>query len=111
MRHDHRPPHQQQVVDADAGPVSPGVRALIRPNPELRAHFAALVEKEPDKIALFDPHNTAGDVGPVIKDKRNGNLGRLDGRLQQEKLLTQRLPLGSLSPERGLGQHPRHNAD
>lgn len=109
MWNNDRPADQHQVVDADARPLPP--RVCLFADAQVGANLPALVQANPDKVAFLDAHDTARNVGAVVKDKRDRNLGGADGFLDDEELLAQPLALNSLPLHRGLGHGLWHDAD
>lgn len=109
MRDNHLPPHQHQIVHPDARPLPPA-RRLLRPgaaraaHAQLRAHFAAPVQEHPDGVALLDAARAAGDVGAVVEDEGDEDLGGSDGVLAREELLAQLFARLRVPEERGFGE-------
>lgn len=109
MRDNHLPPHQHQIVHPDARPLPPA-RRLLRPgaarpaHAQLRAHFAAPVQEHPDGVAFFDAAHAAGDVGAVVEDEGDEDLGGSDGVLAREELLAQVFARLRVPEEGGFGE-------
>lgn len=109
MRDNDLPPHQHQIVDADARPLPPA-RRLLRPgaagpaHAQLRAHFAAPVQEQPDGVALLDAARAAGGVGAVVEDEGDEDLGGADGVLAREELLAQLFARLRVPQEGGFGE-------
>ena len=104
MRDDDLPPHQHQVVDADARPLAAraGLLPAAAANAQLGAHLTAPVQEHPDGVALLDLAHPAGDVGAVVEDEREHHLRRFDAFLQGEELLAEALARLRLPQEGGL---------
>jgi len=106
MRDYHLPAHQHQIVHPDPRPLPPTRRLLpARPaHPELRAYFPAPVEEDPDGVAFFDAADAAGDVGAVVEDEGDEDLGGFDGVLQREEVLAELLARLGVAEEGGFGE-------
>lgn len=72
-------PDKQEIVDTDPCPFpersGPVANASIRTEPP------ALVEEDPDEVALFDAYGTTRYVGSVVENERDGDFSGLNGVL------------------------------
>lgn len=100
MRYDDLASHKHQVVHAYPCPFSTATALLAAvADAELSAHLSASVEKEPDVIALLDFTCAPGDVGAVVEDEGDDDIGGFDSFLHRQKLLPQLLPCLGLSEQ------------
>lgn len=111
VRDDDFPPNQHQVIHAHPCPVAPTARLLPAPDAQLRAQLPAPVEEQPDVVAFLDLAGAAGDVGAVVEDKGDEDLGGLDGLLHREEFLAQLFAGLGFAQQRGFGQSFGRDAD
>lgn len=58
-------------------------------------------------VALLHAHHAAGDVGTVVKNKGDRDLGGFDGCLFGQKLFADGFALGGFTAESGFGEGAR----
>jgi hypothetical protein len=102
------PSDQHQIVDANSGPVS---AASVATDTQLGAYFPSLVKEEPYLFALLDPASTSRRVRSVIEDKWYYNLGRLDCRAHNDKILSRKFCLLCFTLQRRFGHNSRFETD
>ena len=83
--------HQHQVVDTDSRPLVATLCFLsaIPTDAQFGADLPTSVEEEPDVVALFRLAGAAGDVGAVVEDEGNDDLGGFDGFLHEEEFFAE----------------------
>lgn len=105
MRYDHLPSDKHQIVHAHSRPFPATISLLSTSSahPELGTDFPAPVQEQPDVIALLDFAGASGDVGPVVEDKGDEDVGGFDGFLHGQEFLPQLFPGLGLAEEGGFG--------
>lgn len=88
MRNDNLPPNHHQIIHPHPRPLPPRTLIPAR-HPQLRAHLPAPVQEQPHEIALLHPACAARDIGPVVEDKGDDDVGGFDGFLYGEEFFAQ----------------------
>lgn len=66
--------NQHQVIHPDSGPFPAAIflhpaAVLSATDPQLSADFSTSIQKQPDRVAFFDPDCSCWNVCAVIKDE------------------------------------------
>lgn len=73
--------HQHQIVNAYSRPFTSATGFFSATNSQLRTHFSAPIQKNPDVVTFFHFAGSAWDIGAVVEYKWDNDFGCFDGFL------------------------------